>query len=190
MVKADFLLLLILAGLVMAVIPAAGRQPEPPVIQYPNAAARAFARAARERQIADQRLWLTLSHLESYLDLPEATFGPAWSYHPSQREGVTRHLQDLNTRLRPLSDTESPDYTIYASPALTRSTEQDQSRHTLALLRVYRDGRIVPVGFTQVRPGVPEGHDVNFMDAVVMNARATWRSLALRYGGNIRIVDP
>lgn len=177
-----FLLLIISSSL--AVTQAMARRPEPPILDMHTSRDRAATMEA-----ADERLRETLVHLQQHFGLPEGTLWPAWIYHPSQRDEIRLHLQDPHTRMQPLSNSQSQDYTIFASASMVPVEGEAEFQPTLILFRVHHDGRIMPIGFTSVAPGVPLGHEVNFFDMVHRGSRATWSSLRSLYG-ELRVVNP
>lgn len=128
------------------------------------------------------------SIVKHIFSLPSSHLSPIYGYDEGQHQAVVNHIENPASRYVVLIKYRR-DWTFVISPWVVRRGPDAPTQKCVLFLQAYPGGVLTPVGYADVKEGVPEGHSRDFWDTLNRAARTTREELLRRFEID-RIVTP
>lgn len=118
---------------------------------------------------------------EHIFSLPAGHLSPVFGYQPDQHEAIFRHLRQQDSRYVLLTKHKRL-WRFVISPWTVQRTGETSLRRGVLFLQVWHTGEVMPMGYADVKEGVPEGHQRQFWETLQRAARTSQKELKRQFG--------
>lgn len=125
---------------------------------------------------------------EHVFSLPSSHLSPIYGYEEGQHQAVINHIENPASRYVVLKKYRRG-WTFVISPWVVRRGPNAPTQKGVLFLQAYPGGVLSPIGYAEVKEGIPEGHSRDFWDTINRAARTTREELLRRFEID-RIVTP